>query len=87
MDLPPKKLRIGHEFQQALQSILMKFFNQNNYVFAWSHKDIEGIDPKIACHKLNIDSSKWYEDHLALKGTKPYEKRWKTYLAIGSLGK
>lgn len=78
MDLPPKKLWIGHELWQALQSILMKFFNQNIYVFPWSHKDMEGIDLKIAYHKLNIDSSTWLKQEWRRPlSAKRYEALWK----------
>ena len=29
---------------------------KNQDVFAWSHKDMVGIEPNISCHHLNIDS-------------------------------
>ena len=28
-------------------------------VFAWSYKEMLGLDPKVATHKLAVDSSKW----------------------------
>ncbi|CAL2240537.1 unnamed protein product [Prunus armeniaca] len=27
----------------------------NKDVFAWSHVDMLGIDPSVACHRLNVD--------------------------------
>ena len=27
-------------------------------MFAWKHSDMEGIDPTIMCHRLNLDSEK-----------------------------
>ena len=34
--------------------------------FAWKHSDMEGIDPAIMCHHLNLDSDK-----------KPVRQKWR----------
>jgi hypothetical protein len=34
---------------------LVAFLRHNNDVFAWSHKDMPGIDPSVIVHKLNVD--------------------------------
>ena len=33
----------------------MTCIRRNRDVFAWSHSDIKGIDPRLMCHRLNID--------------------------------
>ena len=35
--------------------MLIEFLKENLDVFAWSHKDISGIFPKIIQHKLKVD--------------------------------
>ena len=34
---------------------MMTFLHKNKDVFAWSHRDIPGVDPEMAMHNLNID--------------------------------
>ncbi|KAL2492255.1 Uncharacterized protein Adt_27883 [Abeliophyllum distichum] len=50
---PEKVLRIGKELNELMKSQLMTFLKINVDVFAWEHTDIMGIDPKVACHRLN----------------------------------
>ena len=38
-----------------MRTTLIEFLKENLDVFAWSHKDIPGISPKIIQHKLNVD--------------------------------
>ena len=38
-----------------MRTRLIEFLKENLDVFAWSHKDIPGISPKIVQHKLNVD--------------------------------
>ena len=38
-----------------MRTRLIEFLKENLDVFAWSHKDIPGISPKIIQHKLNVD--------------------------------
>ena len=33
-----------------LQGKLIQFFKQNQDVFAWSHEDMPGIDPRVMSH-------------------------------------
>ena len=32
----------------------MTFLKENQDIFAWSHKDMPGIDPSVMVHKLNV---------------------------------
>ncbi|CAA0820091.1 cysteine-rich RLK (RECEPTOR-like protein kinase) 8, partial [Striga hermonthica] len=50
-----KSLRIGSHLQEPLRSELISFLKHNSDVFAWKHKDMKGIDPGVASHKLNLD--------------------------------
>lgn len=34
---------------------LVGFLRRNADIFAWSHKDMSGINPSITVHKLNVD--------------------------------
>ena len=34
---------------------LITFLHKNKDVFSWSHRDIPGVDPKMAMHNLNVD--------------------------------
>lgn len=34
---------------------LVKFLKENIDMFAWDAYDILGIDPKLACHHLNVN--------------------------------
>ena len=38
--------------------MISTFLKQNLDVFAWKHSEMEGIDPTIMCHCLNLDSDK-----------------------------
>ncbi|CAA0836868.1 Unknown protein, partial [Striga hermonthica] len=53
----PKQLRIGACLPEPLRTKLIQFLRANADVFAWKHEDMKGIDPKVACHRLNIDKT------------------------------
>ena len=44
---------LSNEEKEQLQHVLLG----NTNVFAWSHSDMAGIDPMLASHKLNINTS------------------------------
>ncbi|KAL2517102.1 Transposon Ty3-I Gag-Pol polyprotein [Abeliophyllum distichum] len=54
LNYPEKVLRIGKELMELIKSQLMTFLKDNIDVFAWEHADMKRIDPKVACHRLNI---------------------------------
>lgn len=45
---------IGAELPLGESESLITLLKNNKYVFAWSLRDMPGIDPDIACHRLNI---------------------------------
>ena len=55
--LPERTTRIGILASWTIRQALMTFFRDNEDVFAWSHKDMLGIDPSIIVHKLNVSPS------------------------------
>ncbi|XP_074374966.1 uncharacterized protein LOC141716663 [Apium graveolens] len=55
---PTKELNIGKQLSAELQIALTSFLKKNLDVFAWSHSDMLGVDPKVMCHHLNIDPDK-----------------------------
>lgn len=55
---PEKVLKIGSQLKPDLQKMLTEFLKNNLDVFAWSHADMVGIDPRVMCHRLNIDHTK-----------------------------
>ena len=52
---PLKKLRIRKYLELGEKSKLSNLLSKNLDIFAWSQADMIGIDPELACHRLNID--------------------------------
>ena len=48
-------LKIGVTAPEPLKALLAQFLGANTDVFAWSHEDMPGINPRVAAHHLNID--------------------------------
>ena len=53
---PTRVVKVGINLETTIKEALIAFLRKNQDVFAWSHKDMVGIDPNISCHHLNIDS-------------------------------
>ncbi|XP_074323167.1 uncharacterized protein LOC141660104 [Apium graveolens] len=53
-DDPSKILRVGSQLSHEMRERLIHFLIKNLYVFAWSHSNMVGIDPRVMCHRLNI---------------------------------
>ncbi|KAL5551786.1 hypothetical protein UlMin_001962 [Ulmus minor] len=52
-----KTCKIGSSLTGQLCTDLINFLRDHRDVFAWSHEDMPGIDPKVIVHRLNIDPS------------------------------
>ncbi|CAL8169973.1 unnamed protein product [Prunus armeniaca] len=50
-----RKVLVGSLLFEDEVDQIMKLLRENKDVFAWSHIDMTGIDPEIACHRLNVD--------------------------------
>ncbi|XP_075645261.1 uncharacterized protein LOC142616264 [Castanea sativa] len=55
---PSKTTKVGKELQQTLKDKLVRFLKKNLDIFAWSHKDMPGIDRQVIEHSLNVDPIK-----------------------------
>ena len=51
---PKRTTRIGTLASSPVRQALTVFLRENQNVFAWSHKDMPGIDPSVMIHKLNV---------------------------------
>ena len=50
-----RKMSMGALLAKSEKERLVKFLNNKQDVFAWSHKYMPKIDSNYTCHKLNID--------------------------------
>ena len=56
-DDPEHLAYIGSKLAEDLKSLLTHFLRQNKDVFSWKHANMEGIDPTIITHRLNVSPS------------------------------
>ena len=52
---PSHVVKIGKELKKELVQQFMEFLFLNQDVFALTHADMVGIQPKVMCHRLNIN--------------------------------
>ncbi|MCH84825.1 hypothetical protein A2U01_0005662 [Trifolium medium] len=57
---PTKTVNIGANLPQRIQEALIRCLKANADVFATTPEEMLGIDPTVACHHLNVDSSMKY---------------------------
>ena len=50
-----KVLKIGTTLLTSEKEKMISFLRANQYVFAWKHEDMTGIDRKIIQHRLNVN--------------------------------
>ena len=48
--------RVGADLEENSKD-LVQFLKKNVDVFAWSHEDMLGIDPRVITHRLNVSPS------------------------------
>ena len=56
-DQPEHLVYIGSNLAKDVRDLLIHFLKQNIKVFAWKQEDMEGINPTVITHKLNINPS------------------------------
>ena len=54
---PGRTTRMGTLASPMIRQDLAGFLRMNQDVFAWSHKDMPGIDPSVIVHRLNVNSA------------------------------
>ena len=52
-----KKVLVGTWLTNEDRRLLVAFCKNQQDVFAWSHKEMSGIDLNYMCHELNIEKS------------------------------
>ena len=52
---PERMTRMGTLASLPIRQALAAFLRMNQDVFAWSHKDMPGIDPSVIVHRLNVN--------------------------------
>ncbi|CAE6199346.1 unnamed protein product [Arabidopsis arenosa] len=52
-----RKVKIGTTLDSEIKDQLVTFLKENKHTFAWSAKDMPGIDKSIITHDLNVDLS------------------------------
>jgi hypothetical protein len=53
--MPDRVVVIGAHLSPEEEDKLIEFLNKNKYVFAWSAKDLQGVDRDIIEHILDTD--------------------------------
>jgi hypothetical protein len=54
-DMPDRAVIIGANLSPEEEKELIQFLNRNKVVFAWSAKDLQGVDRDIIEHALETD--------------------------------
>jgi hypothetical protein len=54
-DMPDREATIGAHLNPEEEKELIQFLNKNKDVFAWSAKDLQGVDRDTIEHTLEID--------------------------------
>lgn len=54
-DIPDRTTRVGADLLKEYRTRLRNFLIENWDVFAWTHKDMPRIDPRVVVHKLNMN--------------------------------
>jgi hypothetical protein len=57
---PNKVVKIGASFPPQIQTTLIKCLKAIADIFATSPKEMSGIDPAVACHRLNVNPNMKY---------------------------
>ena len=51
---PERYTRVGANMEKKTKQELVQFFRRSIDVFACSHEDMLGIDPRVITHRLNV---------------------------------
>ncbi|KAL0440524.1 UNVERIFIED_CONTAM: hypothetical protein Slati_2535400 [Sesamum latifolium] len=52
---PDKITRIGSKMKEDVREQVINCLRKNKDIFAWTSQDLEGIDPGVITHHLNLD--------------------------------
>ena len=51
---PERCTRVGADLEEKNKKDLVQFLKKNTNVFAWSHEELQGTDPSVITHCLNV---------------------------------
>ena len=51
---PESSTEVGADLEERIKKDLICFLRKSIDIFAWSHKDMPGIDPGVITHRLNM---------------------------------
>ncbi|KAL0444173.1 UNVERIFIED_CONTAM: hypothetical protein Slati_2140000 [Sesamum latifolium] len=54
---PDKTTQISSQISEETKKELVQYLQRNADIFTWTPQDLEGIDPRVITHHLNIDPS------------------------------
>ncbi|KAL0437547.1 UNVERIFIED_CONTAM: hypothetical protein Sradi_0462600 [Sesamum radiatum] len=52
---PDKVMKIGSKMKEDIREQVISCLQKNKEIFAWTPQDLEGIDPGVITHHLNLD--------------------------------
>ncbi|KAL0421432.1 UNVERIFIED_CONTAM: hypothetical protein Slati_3166100 [Sesamum latifolium] len=52
---PSKITKIGSKMKEDVRDQVVNCLRKNKDIFAWTPQDLEGIDPGVITHHLNLD--------------------------------
>ena len=50
----PRTISIAKNLPPTIRLVMFTLFYEYRDVFAWSHKDMKGLDPKFYQHQINL---------------------------------
>ncbi|KAL0445289.1 UNVERIFIED_CONTAM: hypothetical protein Slati_2251600 [Sesamum latifolium] len=54
---PDKTKKVGSKMKEDVREQVINYLQKNKDIFAWTPQDLEGIDPGVIMHHLNLDST------------------------------
>ncbi|KAL0427208.1 UNVERIFIED_CONTAM: hypothetical protein Slati_2895600 [Sesamum latifolium] len=52
---PDKTTKVGSKMKEDVREQVINCLRKNKDIFAWTPEDLEGIDPGVITHHLNLD--------------------------------
>ncbi len=53
----PQYIKVNSQLTKEKIEELQMLFKEFKYVFAWTYKDLKGIPPKLAQHRIELNTS------------------------------
>ncbi|KAL0286559.1 UNVERIFIED_CONTAM: Transposon Ty3-G Gag-Pol polyprotein, partial [Sesamum angustifolium] len=86
---PGKITRIGSQMEDTIRKEVIQCLQRNIDIFTWTPHDLEGIDPNVITHYLNINPNaklvKQHKRHFGLKKDKIIQAEVDKLMALGHI--